>query len=204
MRTIKGKFTQIEDDYISSNYISMSSRDIAAFLNRSEKSISDRIEGLSLRRYKCKAFTPQEDEIILNGKGRPSTDIGRELGRAPSVIRLRAKRLGISSWKEFVGPKEYKNGYRVFNVNGDAKRVGEHRLVMEAKIGRSLDDCERVHHINAIKRDNRIENLYVCADGAAHQRAHHSVTKLLAPLLELGIITFNHDEGIYELCEIRK
>ena len=47
----------------------------------------------------------------------------------------------------------------------------EHVAIVEEFIGRSLNKNETVHHINGIKNDNRIENLFVCSR-QQHDKAH--------------------------------
>lgn len=54
--------------------------------------------------------------------------------------------------------------------------VLEHRLVMEAHIGRTLLQTEVVHHINGIKTDNRIENLMLFDNNGSHIKYHRRET----------------------------
>lgn len=49
--------------------------------------------------------------------------------------------------------------------------VYEHRMVIEAQLGRVLETWEEVHHINRVRTHNVRENLFLCTR-YQHCKAH--------------------------------
>lgn len=65
-------------------------------------------------------------------------------------------------------------GYKLIKSNHKKSINGmyyEHIIIMEKFIGRPMFDWESIHHINEIKDDNRIENLFLCSR-REHDKAH--------------------------------
>jgi transposase-like protein len=110
--------------------------------------------------------------------GATSSDIARKHGISAEIVRGRLREKGIqlrprsqggplhSCWKG--GTKITSDGYRTVWIpphdplavmRQKAGTVLEHRLVMARSLGRPLHSYETVHHKNADKQDNRIDNL---------------------------------------------
>lgn len=59
--------------------------------------------------------------------------------------------------------------------------IGEHRLVVEKRIGRKLRSYEHIHHINGDVQDNRLENLAV-VNASEHSKKHADLLREVARL----------------------
>lgn len=108
----------------------------------------------------------------------------------------------------FTGGRKFKDGkkkqghvllYKPNHPLNYKNYVPEHRIVVEKHIKRFLKKEEVVHHINCVKDDNRLKNLFVCSSNSHHNLVHGSINKIIKPLLERGYIRFNSKKSIYEI-----
>lgn len=194
-------FTDGEDAFIRANYLTMDTGDIANHLGRSKSGVSHRAARLGIQKRPIRRWTTKEDQFIQDHHTERLEWVAEQLGRHRSVVSERAKRLGcpfanVAQWGE------HSAGYKQLRKQDNGKRttIWEHIEIMEQHLGRSLCKPELVHHINGTKTDNRIDNLYLCRDKQHHLLVHRSLDKLLPELLRLGIVEFDRERGVYQLC----
>ena len=82
---------------------------------------------------------------------------GLHQDRASGYVKLGMEEPTYGAQRDEDGWYWNDEGYKVKTVNG--KLVRQHRFVMEEHLGRPLLPNEEVHHRNAVRDDNRIENL---------------------------------------------
>jgi hypothetical protein len=89
-----------------------------------------------------------------------------------------SKTRGQNHYKWKGGKKRTDTGYILIHkpehphVRKSDGFIGEHRLVMEEKLGRYLLPTEVVHHLNHVKYDNRPENLALFPSRGDHIKHH--------------------------------
>lgn len=83
------------------------------------------------------------------------------------------------------------DGYKL--INGEK----EHRLLIEAKIGRKLSYRESIHHIDFDKLNNSLDNLKLCSGPSEHSKIHAQFNLLVPELFKLGIVIF--ENGKYKI-----
>lgn len=182
-------------------------RVLAARLGVSERYVSKRATALGLS-ARLRRWTDAEDEALRTGNARGAElrEVAGQIGRRPSECSDRWRRISDVGWRQAQGYKLTADGRDVIRYDTDRDgrrtvRVLAHRAAMEDVLGRPLRTGEVVHHIDCNKRNNRASNLHLFGDVASHLRSHRSLDALVPGLLAAGVISFNSEQGVYELCD---
>lgn len=122
--------------------------------------------------YERDGYTLQQIADLL---GRPQKLVNKVAKKHGFQMRRRGPASGDRhpGWKggTTIGNNGYVRQYAPDHPHANGKYMMQHRLVMEAHLGRYLDPSEVVHHRNGVTSDNRIENLEVFASNAEHLAA---------------------------------
>lgn len=132
---------------------------------------------------------PSDEELVKiirehYAQGATLKELAEDLGMSEEVIRRLMIAAGIKRRPRGQPEGKYlpaggrvtdKDGYVLLKANGHPHAnsggyVREHRLVMEAVLGRYLLPDEVVHHRDGVKANNAPENLELYASNAAHKR----------------------------------
>ena len=86
------------------------------------------------------------------------------------MMKKKKKRVTHRTWTKNGITKKEHNGYIFIGIG--RTWIGEHRLVVEDKIGRVLTSQEVVHHLDSNKENNQIGNLMIFKSQKLHQKFH--------------------------------
>lgn len=107
-------------------------------------------------------------EEILLASQRKDIDWTKKYAHGPQSPNFQGgKYIDDKGYVRILNPEHPKN------IRGYAY---EHRMVMEKYLGRYLQAWETVHHINEIKEDNRLDNLFLCSH-SEHSALHKEGAK---------------------------
>lgn len=175
-------------NYFNSGYLACSKK-----LNRTVSSIKNKVIILKLKRNKVeesKLKIKRSRERWKNYDNKTKMYINKQRNNGSKnyfqkQIKNRTGKKRINSYG-YVVVKDYSklNG-------GNRNEVLEHVKVMSEHLKRPIIKFkEIIHHIDMIKTNNNIKNLFLCKNVNEHQKAHMSLNKLVKYLLDIGVIKF--------------
>lgn len=189
---------QSDEEKFLRDHPDMPAVEIAKHIGRTAGAVRTWRRKIGLPEYqKHKRWTRDETEQLRANLQRPMSEIYALFPDRPKAsVNVKVASLGRKRLRR--KGHTYSSGYKHLVQRG-GRKISEHRMVAEEKIGRPLRRGEEVHHINYIKHDNRPENLDVLENRSVHARMPQSINELVRILLEDGTIGYDPDVHSYFL-----
>lgn len=206
MRGPAKKWTAEDIEYLRRNYPFYRRSEIASYLGRTVRSVSEKAKRLRFVRS-CAHFTKEEDNLLIevvkkSKKAHYHTDflgpVSKKLGRRISVLSSRLNKLGLTL-RNASRIKNMLRGVKTYRQGGKRKFV--HRGVVEHILGRPLSRDEIVHHIDLDKLNNNPHNLLLCKNKSFHRKVHLQLESIATFLLRRGVIVFSRSKNKYILLK---
>lgn len=136
--------------------------------------------------------------LMVGVSRQPVIDLIKQTGR---VIK-KLKGSNHPSWKGGTGLKHgYKIVYQPKHHRASAiRRIYEHILLLEKYIGRPISKKERVHHIDFIRTNNKLDNLFLCETDSTHKKIQQQYNDIMRLLIKKKIIKFSNGKYFIDNC----
>ena len=198
---------KIEDvEFLKNNYDKLSVKELSEKLGKTDKSIRSKLErmGIGLRKLNRQEIFKWNKEQLDFLKTNYKTMTDREIAKIlfnddcdKAAARVFRKRTTLKLEKDIRGLKYNDNNSEYKSRFYNKKKIFEHRENAEKKIRRKLLKNEIVHHIDGDKKNNSLNNLYVCKDKSEHMRLHDNLEKITMQLVKEGIVKFDEEKKEY-------
>lgn len=167
MASRKYDFWPIEHEYPQLYLAGNSLSEISKITNIPVSSLRSRFKRLGILRSLAESLR------LAASKGKFDHNLGKKCPHKQKTIE-KIKKSAIKRGELFAKGYSLKPSGYVEITRGKDKWRGQHRVIMEQFIGRSLTQDECVHHKNGICHDNRIENLELMTT-SEHLRLHRKM-----------------------------
>ncbi len=136
--------------------------------------------------------------LLIGVSRQPVTDLILQTGR---VIK-KLKGSNHPSWKGGTGLKHgYMTIYQPEHHRASSiKRTYEHILLLEKYIGRSITKEERIHHIDFVRNNNKLDNLFLCESDSKHKAIQQQYNEIVCMLIKKKIIKFTNGKYFIDYC----
>ena len=135
-----------------------------------------------LERHLCRGCNNAEQGVKKRGR------VSHNKGKKKSNPKIGSTLIDASG---------YVNVYMGSLSTRAGKYMLQHRMVVEADLGRKLDSKEVVHHVDGDKTHNNLANLFVCTSMSHHRLVHKTLESAAFELVKSGFIIFDTNTGKY-------